>query len=235
MIKSFNKLVISYLSEVLVSNGFSLNLYTMDGNMYYEKRINGFRYEICLSILSKNQLTLSCYMPFKCEEIYTEGVWRVLDCRNRNELIALLQKEVLEFINQANEFINKNAIELNIKELYKQHSEEVQAKYGFKRKFINDIEQHGILAVYANEINTIKFYHDDGFARFSGLVLENDYSKKIDFIELIKANQEYFGLNYLKDLDYFSFRNADEFYQSLMLLLEFQRKYLDEKEYKFKQ
>ncbi|WP_142283135.1 hypothetical protein [Gottfriedia solisilvae] len=90
-----------YLGEVLSKNGFSLSLHTVEGNIYYEKRINGFRYEICLSILSRNTLTLSCYMPFKCDDIYTEGVWRVLDCRNRNELIELMQQEVAEFINQA--------------------------------------------------------------------------------------------------------------------------------------
>ncbi|GGI10844.1 hypothetical protein GCM10007380_04840 [Gottfriedia solisilvae] len=42
MIKTFNKLIHSYSGEDLSSKGFSLSLKTVDGSMYYEKRMNGF-------------------------------------------------------------------------------------------------------------------------------------------------------------------------------------------------
>ncbi len=126
-------------------------------------------------------------------------------------------------------------IDLNIVELYKEHTDEIQKKYGLHRKFINDSNEQGIIAVFGNDIIKLKFYHDDGSARFSGLIIENNDQTKVDLVDLVKANNQYFGLSYSEDLDYFSFQNVDEFYQKLKLLLELHSKYLAEKEYQFKQ
>lgn len=86
---------------------------------------------------------------------------------------------------------------LNKVELYKEHTNEIQKEYGLKSVYINNSLEQGILAVFGNEIYTLKFYHDDGSARFSGLILENnEQTDKVDLIDLIKLNNQYFGLRY---------------------------------------
>lgn len=234
--RSFNNLVFNAYHDFLINSGFYLSEYTLEGNIYYNKLINGYLYNIIISTLSKNELSLSCNLPFFGESIQKKGIEQNVILRfgykTKKELEQLINSEIKEFIARAIKYIEENVIFIQTGSLYDETSDNLLEVLGFTKIYVDKDIEHGGEAKYSNGEVELTFVHPLGYACIDKVYILNlQTGNQVHFISLIHNNRSYFEFD--DTVHDFSFRTAEEFHLKFKHLISLIQKYLNERNYQF--